>query len=523
MMRLCRHMFCFFAIFALGLSACGDGDSSNNASENEKQNASGGSFGSSDILHCSVTSESPLVTESTFGGVVTKTTIEYKDGTLFQIVESDEPSVLEEQCQDLKSDSDYGEVRCYEESVLGIGREKMSMDKFDSVKALFVMGCEMSDGKRITSLDELNALNAMLDSLEKSLTSSSSGGNTSLFNGSGLDAESFSCVVTPAANAVTMEMTAGGVTYKHVGVDDGSGIQIASEVSSPNQMSMTMICASVEGSYQDVVCSDEKVSYSRRLDGTTLATVEAGFRKTCAEWEENYGIGGSSSSVDNWNGNGSSSSSAIAYSFKEGLETFTDTRDGQVYTMVQIGDQLWMGQNLRYADSSETGTANLKRAAWCLDNVPENCNSLGVLYLWTAAMDKSAEECGHGKTCGITKFPHQGICPDNWHVPTQQEWEALRDYIGGESGNGAYKGNELMAKSESGSGTDKYGFGAVITGEYDFRQGYTHQFQSYSAAHFWTATEPDPNGAWNWYISGSDFTYHGFDKNMGYAVRCIHD
>ena len=510
----CRFLSLVSAVMVLGLVACGD--SSNNAGENEKQNAPGDSFSSSDILHCSITSESPLVSESTFGGVVTKTTLEYKDGTLFQIVESDEPSVLKEQCQDLKSDSDYGEVLCYEKSVLGIGREKMSLDKFDSVKALFVEGCKMSDGKKITSQEELDALNAKLDSLGKSLTSSPSGENTSSFNGAGLG-EEFSCVVNPYANSVTMEMTAAGVTYKHVGVVDGNDVQIASEVSSSNRMSMTMICASVEGSYQDVVCTDEKVTYRDVAKGLSLSSVAARFQGVCDEWEEYYGTGSSSSSVESWNGSGSSSSSAIAYSFSDKLETFADARDGQVYTQVQIGEQLWMGQNLRYADSSETGTANLKGATWCLDNNPENCKVAGVLYLWHAAMDRPAAECGNGNVCGITEFPYRGICPKDWHVPTQQEWKTLQNLVGGSGGN------SLMALSESGSGTDKYGFGAVPTGEYDFRKGYTHRFSSYGAAHFWTATERNSAGASTWYVNGSEFSGQDFDKNMGYAVRCIHD
>ncbi len=31
------------------------------------------------------------------------------------------------------------------------------------------------------------------------------------------------------------------------------------------------------------------------------------------------------------------------------------------------------------------------------------------------------------------------------------------------------------------------------------------------------------DGAYTWYINGSTFSNQRFDKNMGYAVRCIHD
>ena len=75
--------------------------------------------------------------------------------------------------------------------------------------------------------------------------------------------------------------------------------------------------------------------------------------------------------------------------------SFIDQRDQQVYPIVIIGDQVWMGANLNYAADS----------AWCYLELPEACAKLGRLYTWSAAKQ---------------------ACPEGWHLPTNAEWDALR-------------------------------------------------------------------------------------------------
>lgn len=503
---------CFIPLFlTIGIVACGD--SSNNAAL--------------DTLRCVVKSEKPLVMESSFNGVVTKTTVELRGGKMIQTVESNNPRVVDENCKELKSDSDYGEVLCDTESVVAISREEMSESFFEKFKKTFKEACESADDTKINSREDLDSLENTLDSLEHTLSSSSKGDNPlnydSIFSSDSSEPE-FSCEVSKSGDAAMMKLTSDGVTYKHIATLGVGKIIYNSSATSSNKMLVAGICSMYQGSEssKEVVCTDTKVSYKTELETAVsgIDDVVAMFQQTCDEQEQYYnGDAGSSSSFSDFSSSSSfnSSSSTIVYSFSDKLETFTDARDGQVYTQVQIGDQLWMGQNLRYADSSALGSETLKGAAWCLDNNPENCKVAGVLYLWHAAMDRPAAECGNGNVCGITEFPYRGICPKDWHVPTQQEWKTLQNLVGGSGGN------SLMALSESGSGTDKYGFGAVPTGEYDFRKGYTHRFSSYGAAHFWTATERNSAGASTWYVNGSEFSGQDFDKNMGYAVRCIHD
>lgn len=88
--------------------------------------------------------------------------------------------------------------------------------------------------------------------------------------------------------------------------------------------------------------------------------------------------------------------------------------EGNFYTTVQIGEQTWMQQNLRVAlapDSSEI-------ESFISDNNPDNEETYGRLYTWDVAMN------------GSTAENSQGICPDGWHIPSDEEWKELEIHLG---------------------------------------------------------------------------------------------
>ena len=68
--------------------------------------------------------------------------------------------------------------------------------------------------------------------------------------------------------------------------------------------------------------------------------------------------------------------------------TLTDTRDGQTYKTVTIGDQVWMAENLNYAYTgvpyNYSGNTS-DSTSWCYKNEPENCAKYGRLYTWAFA------------------------------------------------------------------------------------------------------------------------------------------
>jgi len=124
--------------------------------------------------------------------------------------------------------------------------------------------------------------------------------------------------------------------------------------------------------------------------------------------------------------------SNVAKPSSEGIKTLTfkDIRDGKDYKFVKIGKQIWMTENLNY-------NANGSK---CYKNNETNCKKYGRLYDWNSA---------------------NKACPEGWHLPSDDEWTTLTDFIG--NGAGA-KLKTTSGWSENGNGTDEFGFSALPSG-----------------------------------------------------------
>jgi uncharacterized protein (TIGR02145 family) len=95
-------------------------------------------------------------------------------------------------------------------------------------------------------------------------------------------------------------------------------------------------------------------------------------------------------------------------------EPITDARDGQKYSTVCIGKQVWMADNLRY-DAPGSLIAN---------DDPTKFLTYGRLY------DYPTVSAGQGVSPGNQVSTVQGICPDGWHLPNNYEWELLMSSFG---------------------------------------------------------------------------------------------
>ena len=215
-------------------------------------------------------------------------------------------------------------------------------------------------------------------------------------------------------------------------------------------------------------------------------------------------------------------------------DSIIDPRDKQVYKVVKIEvkdknySQVWMAENLNYADSVKT--PSLKGQNWCYNNDEKNCKVSGRYYTWAAAIDsvalandsKNPLNCGYGKTCGINRGV-QGICPDGWHLPTLHEWGLLSVALG----NAGVAGDSLKALTgwdyagtADNNGVDAYGFAALPTGRMVSTSSWSNVG---SNVYYWSSEE---DGTYEARYSNINNIYTKFylfqgSKKYGQSVRCI--
>ncbi len=130
----------------------------------------------------------------------------------------------------------------------------------------------------------------------------------------------------------------------------------------------------------------------------------------------------------------SSSSSVASSASKENFfnpdvsyGTLKDSRDGQVYKTIEINGSTWMAENLNFAGNTDWPLP--KSHSYCYGGLDANCDLYGRLYDRAAAMNSTT--CGYGKSCSLYNGFNRGVCPDGWHIPSEEEVDDLLDFTFG--------------------------------------------------------------------------------------------
>jgi uncharacterized protein (TIGR02145 family) len=191
--------------------------------------------------------------------------------------------------------------------------------------------------------------------------------------------------------------------------------------------------------------------------------------------------------------------------------------DGNNYSIVQIGSQIWMAENLkttkyRNGDPIPNVTDNVARGglttgAYCnWGNDLSNANTYGRLYNWYAVSD------------------NRNLAPTSWHVPTDSEWTTLTDFLGGaEVAGGKLKETGASHWHSPNTGaTNETGFSAVPGGSSIF-SGTFVSIGSEGAR--WSSTEGTTSGALDRTMDDnhSSMVRSGDSKRCGFSIRCLKD
>jgi uncharacterized protein (TIGR02145 family) len=208
-------------------------------------------------------------------------------------------------------------------------------------------------------------------------------------------------------------------------------------------------------------------------------------------------------------------------------DTVTDI-DGNIYETVQIGDQLWMAENLKvthYQNSDEIPYIYNDPQYGAYINYSNNTDNVGVygrLYNWFAVNDE------------------RGLCPDNWHVPSDDEFKSLEMYLGmsesetnGEGLRGTDEGGKL--KEEGNEHWNSPNTGATNETDFTALPGGNRRYETYTNQEifsglnrygfFWSSSEVYTVNAW-YRVFSFDYSesnrYH-LSKTNAFSIRCVED
>ena len=189
--------------------------------------------------------------------------------------------------------------------------------------------------------------------------------------------------------------------------------------------------------------------------------------------------------------------------------------DGNYYSTVTIGNQVWMAENLKsskyrnnIAISDKTnlttwGTSTTE--AYSDYSTPNNNTTYGKLYNWYANTSIN------------------NLAPLGWHIPADADWTSLSDFLGGLNiaGNKLKETGNLHWATINTTATNETGFTALPGGS---RSTDNTVYDIGSIGYWWSTSEGTTisNG---WYRSLSNlngtFTRGYYSKSGGMSVRCI--
>jgi uncharacterized protein (TIGR02145 family) len=201
----------------------------------------------------------------------------------------------------------------------------------------------------------------------------------------------------------------------------------------------------------------------------------------------------------------------------DGIEGTVTDIDGNEYRTITIGEQEWMAENLRTTHYSN-GTPilnisdmdeweeNVSTGAWgYYDNDESNDAVYGKLYNWFAATDS------------------QGLCPQDWHVPDGDDWEALTEYLGGSDTAGCSMKEEGTSHWDSPNtcADNRSGF-TGLPGGYRDPSGFVNLGRH---GGWWSTEEDNAERGWFHIINYNDSNLYRlfmFKKNE-VSIRCVRD
>jgi uncharacterized protein (TIGR02145 family) len=190
---------------------------------------------------------------------------------------------------------------------------------------------------------------------------------------------------------------------------------------------------------------------------------------------------------------------------------------------VTIGIQVWMTKNLDVStfrngdpipeaktEEEWNKAGENKQPAWCYyDNDPANGQKYGKIYNWYAVNDP------------------RGLAPKGWHIPSDEEWLMLENYLGPENylkmkSTSGWEVAEYNGEEIDGNGNNISGFSGLPGGS---RTIYGDFFHLGYHGYWWSSSDANDDDAWAHNLINAPLPAGngGLSMGDGVSVRCIKD
>jgi len=192
--------------------------------------------------------------------------------------------------------------------------------------------------------------------------------------------------------------------------------------------------------------------------------------------------------------------------------------DGNSYNVIKIGSQVWMAENLKTSTFSD-GTPIPK-----VEEYEEWAKLTLPAYSWYNNDSLNSED--YGALYNSYAIESEKLCPEGWHVPSDEDWTELETGLGGAArAGGAIKeeGTEHW-KTPNTSAHNESGFTALPGGY----RSYNGTFNLMRIdAYWWSSSEK------SWFGHSNTVIYRNLryndqimirrvaEKANGFSVRCV--
>jgi uncharacterized protein (TIGR02145 family) len=189
--------------------------------------------------------------------------------------------------------------------------------------------------------------------------------------------------------------------------------------------------------------------------------------------------------------------------------------DGNVYKTIVIGEQVWMAENLKVTHyRNGDPIPNIKDSIeWA------KCTSGAYCYY----NNDSGNILIYGKLYnGYCIYDSRNLAPEGWHLPSDEEWTKLVDFLGGSR----IAGDKLKEINPhhwiDATATNESGFTGLPGGKRNENGSFA---EARDCGYWWSTSEKSDTTI---YARGLYFYYSGVvrgysERTVGFSIRCLKD